>query len=302
MSAAAYDPSQDQLWLQSDQPDGALYRLSNLRSGDNSALERVALLASGDSSLDGEGLVVWPHAIWVASEGRRDGATTIRPPQLLRFARHNGAGLSGEPTNADPLAAAPSAVLDLPSDWQPGPQRGLANNAGPESLVALPSPGEPRQLLMAAERPLLQDPPDRVRVLRWQTHEQGAHAEEMGALKLPPQPDWGVTDLLVWPALGEQAPSLLVLLRRFEPPARWHNRLALYPLPAHGRVVSPWRQWDLHELGLTPENWEALSWGPPQPSGQPTLLLVSDDNLNPWQQTLLAQLVPQRPVSCQHQP
>jgi hypothetical protein len=63
------------------------------------------------------------------------------------------------------------------------------------------------------------------------------------------------------------------------------------------------QQWDLQAEGLTPENWEGLSLGPSLSSEQPSLLLVSDDNLNPLQRSRLALLKPNRMASCpRHQP
>jgi hypothetical protein len=56
--------------------------------------------------------------------------------------------------------------------------------------------------------------------------------------------------------------------------------------------------WDLKAIGLSPDNWEAITPGPPLEDGRPTLLLVSDDNFNPLQDNLLAQLAPRRSAAC----
>lgn len=148
---------------------------------------------------------------------------------------------------------------------------------------------------MAAEKPLLQDPPREVRLLRWswwpgqdaRRHTPQAHPQ--GSLLLPEEPGWGLTELLVL-----DSEQVLALLRRFELPLRWHIRLAVYPLPssADDPPAAPLEGWDLIAAGLTPHNWEGLTSGPPLADGRPSLLLVSDDNLNPLQASRVAQLVP----------
>lgn len=289
-SAVHYDPSDDSLLLVSDLPQGSALRWAGLRSKGMPVLQEVIALRNGSSAslpaaLDAEGLVVLGSQWWVASEGRR---SLERPAQLLRFSATSGQRLK---------------ALDLPADWQPGEGRGLASNGGPESLLLLGGDGrsEPAALLLAAERPLLQDPPRQVRLLRWQwaPGADPALADPLpipqGALQLPWGDGWGLTDLLPL-----ESGQLLGLLRRFEPPDRWQIRLALYPLPPIGSRAAhaPQIWWDLLAAGLPPDNWEGLSTGPLLPDGRPTLLLVSDDNLNPWQSNRLALLTAKRHGSC----
>jgi hypothetical protein len=216
--------------------------------------------------------------LWVASEGRR---TPTRPAELLRFDARSGRLLQS---------------VDLPADWQPGPDRGLDSNAGPESLaLGYQADGRPF-LLMAAERPLLQDPPRHVRLLRWQWQPGQDHLLlaptplPQGALLLPHGDGWGLTDLLVVQPGGR----LLGLLRHFQAPDRWQIRLALYPLPTPGqaRPAAPLASWDLLAIGLEPDNWEGLAAGPVLADGRAVLVLVSDDNLNPFQANRLAMLSP----------
>nr|WP_255510525.1 esterase-like activity of phytase family protein [Cyanobium sp. LEGE 06143] len=73
--------------------------------------------------------------------------------------------------------------------------------------------------------------------------------------------------------------------------------MALYPLPAatDDAAAPPLAEWDLIATGLSPDNWEGLIPGPPLSDGRPTLLLLSDDNLNPLQANRLAQLAPLHP-------
>ncbi len=76
---------------------------------------------------------------------------------------------------------------------------------------------------MAAEMPLLQDPPERVRLLRWQRDDRGTlQPRSLRPLALPAG-GWGLTDLLA----SEQ--GLLGLWRRFTAPDQWQARLVLYP-------------------------------------------------------------------------
>jgi hypothetical protein len=303
-SAARYSAADDSLLLVSDLPRGAVLRFTGMAGPAMPVLRQSTLLRSGPSAvlppaIDAEALVVLGGQWWVASEGRR---SAERPAQLLRFATASGELIT---------------ALDLPADWQPadwqqdeGPAgaRGLASNGGPESLLLLggerrsgEGPPAPAALLMAAERPLLQDPPRQVRLLRWQwpAGVEPAAADPVpmpqGALQLPRGDDWGLTELM--PAGSGR---LLGLLRRFEPPDRWQIRLALYPLPPQGSsaALAPLAQWDLIAAGLTPDNWEGLSAGPTLPDGRPSLLLVSDDNVSPLQSNRLALLTARRDPGC----
>jgi len=231
--------------------------------------------------------VVIGERLWVASEGRRSAA---RPAQLLAFDRSSGLLQRAYP---------------LPADWQPAPGRGLGANQGPESLALLHRPGRTDVLLMAAESPLKQDPPAQVRLLGWSLEPTGAKARPLARLAIPAGEGWGLTDLLVVDGSGP-SPGLLALLRRFQAPARWQVLLAHYPLPGEGAdpkagpeaVLEPIHQWDLIAAGLPPDNWEALTPGPTQADGRPSLLLASDDNFSALQDNHLALLAPRRSAPC----
>nr|WP_228008844.1 esterase-like activity of phytase family protein [Cyanobium sp. LEGE 06113] len=288
-SALLLDGPADRLWLLSDLPQGSIGIWSGLEAALAGAaplrLERTVPLRSGlgqtlPPKIDAEGMVRLGGQLWVASEGRRDGPL---PAQLLRFEASSGLLLQ---------------ALELPSAWQPGQGRGLGSNAGPESLALLDAVDGKPALLMAAEQPLLQDPPRQVRLLRWgwradqDPRVDAPEALEQGSLLLPSGDGWGLTELLVL-----DSGQLLALLRRFEPPFSWQIQLALYPLPAatDEAAAPPLAQWDLIAAGLSPDNWEGLIPGPPLADGRPTLLLLSDDNLNPLQANRLAQLAPLHP-------
>jgi len=289
-SAASYNRDHDALLLLSDLPSGTVTRWGGLAREARPELRGLMPLRGGvgwrlPEAIDAEALVPLGDQWWVASEGRR---SPERPAQLLRF---------------DAASGTLRGAWDLPPDWQPGEGKGLASNGGPESLVLLPGagPSQSAALLMAAELPLLQDPPSQVRLLRW-SWPRGAEPARadpqpsaQGALQLPRGEGWGLTDLLL------VAPDrLLGLLRRFQPPDRWEIRLALYPLPPAGatRAAAPLAQWDMIATGLDPDNWEGLSLGPLLPDGHPSLLLVSDDNLSPFQANRLALLSARRSAEC----
>jgi hypothetical protein len=53
---------------------------------------------------------------------------------------------------------------------------------------------------------------------------------------------------------------------------------------------------------LPPDNWEAITNGPPLPDGRPSFVLASDDNFNPFQDNHLAQIAPRRMGACRSSP
>ncbi len=289
-SAASYDSHRDGLLLLSDAPRGRVDGWSGVRQLGRVPLRPLFQLELKGSpqallpaEIDAEGLVVLGERLWMASEGRR---SADRPAQLLAFERSSGLLQQAYP---------------LPADWQPAPGRGLEANQGPESLALLRRPGQTDVLLMAAESPLRQDPPAEVRLLGWSLEPAGPKARPLARLAIPAGEGWGLTDLLVVNPSGP-APSLLALLRRFQAPTRWQVLLAHYPLPGTGAdpeaVIEPIHQWDLIAAGLPPDNWEALTPGPIQADGRPSLLLASDDNFSALQDNHLALLAPRRSEPC----
>ncbi|NDD68345.1 MAG: hypothetical protein EBZ29_02855 [Synechococcaceae bacterium WB9_4xC_028] len=147
-SAIQMEPATHRVWLLSDLPEGELSSWTLPLEGRQPRRIRSLQLQvppSVTQQLDSEGLVIEADQAWIATEGRR---SRERAPQLLRFSLSNG--------NLQ-------ASFPLPPAWQ----QGLESNAGPESLARLSRSSEPLALLMAAERPLRQDPADQVRLLRW---------------------------------------------------------------------------------------------------------------------------------------
>ena len=303
-SAAAMDPDGRTLWLLSDAeapflvPVHGVARLG-VSTDKPPVLGRRLVLSDANGQpfahpLDGEGLVIKGDALWIVSEGRRKAE---QPPRLLRFHRFSGRL---------------QQALDLPEAWQAAPQRGLGSNHGPESLILLPGPppaagrpGSSPSLLLAAERPLLQDPQGSLRLLRFGplAHSLPGRATSAPAAGFTPAgrlavalegPNWGLTELLAPPGSG----LLFGLVRGFAAPNRWWARLLEFPLPPaqpagdNAPPLTPVRQWDLLAAGLSPDNWEALAVGPSFADGRPTLLLASDDNFNPLQANRLARIAP----------
>jgi hypothetical protein len=299
-SAASYRADRDQLWLLSDAAKGQLVGWGGLGKLGKAPLRPLGVvrLRSGKGaplpkSIDGEGLVLLGERAWVASEGR---GSPKRPTQLLGFDQR-----SGELQLAIPM----------PAEWQSAPGQGLASNRGPESLTLLQRRGKPALLLMAAETALLQDPAGQVRVLGWPLGAGMAsvagNPKPLQPLRLPRGDGWGLTDLLALPEapLGAtRGAPLLGLQRRFQTPDQWSNRLVLYPLPkpitpaGNAAPLAPLMSWDLKAIGLSADNWEAITPGPPLEDGRPTLLLASDDNFSPFQANHLARLAPRRSATC----
>ena len=299
-SAATYRADRDQLWLLSDAPKGQLVGWGGLGKLGKAPLRPLGVvrLRSGKGanlpqSIDGEGLVMLGERAWVASEGR---GNPKRPTQLLGFDHRSGEL---------------QLALPMPAEWQSAPGQGLAANRGPESLTLLQRRGKPALLLMAAETALLQDPAGQVRVLGWPLGAGMAsvagNPKPLQPLRLPRGDGWGLTDLLALPEAPLGAPlgaPLLGLQRRFQAPDQWSNRLVLYPLPkpitpaGNGAPLAPLMSWDLKAIGLSSDNWEAITPGPPLEDGRPTLLLASDNNFSPFQANHLARLAPRRSATC----
>ena len=162
-------------------------------------------------------------------------------------------------------------------------------------------PRQPASLLVASEHPLLQDPPDRVRLAAWPLGAEPPAWSPLGFLQLP-GPGWGLTDLHAVNATAGEAGGLLALFRRFEFPDRWRARLAVFPLPMatddREEVRRPVIGWDLLKAGLSADNWEVVTPGPVLADGRRSLLLASDDNFNPDQNNHLVQIAPRRRPGC----
>ena len=248
------------------------------------------LQGQGSQKLDAEALVrgpgTAPERFWMASEARNP---SKRPASLFELKLLSSGGF------------AIKQQWPLPAEWQPQQGRGLKRNKGPEALVALPR----LRFVLAAEASLQQDSPRQLRLLLAQQQGHQMRFTPLGtpllvSVPLQAQAHWGLTSLL--PAQAGEQPPLLALWRGYAEPNSWWNWLSLLPpLPldqAPSRAVAPLMRWDLRDVGLEPDNWEALTAGPQLEDGRPSLLLASDDNFSPFQQNRLALLAPLQPEAC----
>lgn len=289
-SAVVADAAGQRLWLLSDAPEPFTVVLEREGSPPRLRWHPLApqpLKGAPLTPLDGEALVTTGGAggprWWMASEGRLN---PEQPAELLQLDR--------------PAARTGLRVLGrhpLPDDWQPRPGRGLRPNGGPEALV--PLPGE--RLLIAAEAPLQQDPPDRLRLLLADIRQGVRYQPLAPTIAFRPAPGaeahWGLTELVALPG-----GRLLALWRGYAPPDRWWTRLELLPAPAAagtaGTPLQPLAAWDLQAEGLKPDNWEGMAPGPPLQGDRASLWLVSDDNFNPLQANRMALIAPRRQPGC----
>ncbi|MEL0170129.1 MAG: esterase-like activity of phytase family protein [Synechococcus sp.] len=292
-SGMALDWPRRRLWLLSDAKrthSVALHWQGTVRQPVFAVQAPQPLQGQGSQKLDGEALVRGPGSaperFWMASEARNP---SKRPASLLELKLLSSGGFAIQ------------QQWPLPAEWQPQQGRGLKRNKGPEALVALPG----LRFVLAAEAPLQQDSSRQLRLLLAQQQGQQMRFTPLGtpllvSAPLQAQAHWGLTSLLPTQA-GEQ-PPLLALWRGYAEPNSWWNRLSLLPpLPldqAPSRAMAPLMRWDLRDVGLEPDNWEALTAGPQLEDGRPTLLLASDDNFSPFQQNRLALLAPLQPEAC----
>ena len=289
----ALDWPRRRLWLLSDAKrthSVALHWQGTVRQPVFAVQAPQPLQGQGSQKLDAEALArapgSAPERFWMASEARNP---SKRPASLLELKLLGSGGFAIQ------------QQWPLPAEWQPQQGRGLRRNKGPEALVALPG----LRFVLAAEAPLQQDSSRQLRLLLAQQQGQQMRFTPLGtpllvSAPLQAQAHWGLTSLLPTQA-GEQ-PPLLALWRGYAEPNSWWNRLSLLPpLPldqAPSRAMAPLMRWDLRDVGLEPDNWEALTAGPQLEDGRPTLLLASDDNFSPFQQNRLALLAPLQPEAC----
>ena len=292
-SGMALDWPRRRLWLLSDAKrthSVALHWQGTVRQPVFSVQAPQPLQGQGSQKLDAEALVRAPGStterFWMASEARNP---SKRPASLLELKLLGSGGFAIQ------------QQWPLPAEWQPQQGRGLRRNKGPEALVALPG----LRFVLAAEASLQQDSSRQLRLLLAEQQGQQMKFTPLGTPLLVSAPlqaeaHWGLTSLLPAQAAGQ--PPLLALWRGYAEPNSWWNRLSLLPpLPldqAPSRAVAPLMRWDLRDVGLEPDNWEALTAGPQLEDGRPTLLLASDDNFSPFQQNRLALLAPLQPEAC----
>jgi hypothetical protein len=252
---------------------------------------RAAIRLDGldDRTLDGEGLAITPEKTFlVASEIE---------PSIREVSREGKV-----------LGMLPVPELFLAEKGRPD-GRGIRGNLGFESL-ALSAQGT--TLWTANERPLQQDladdsktVPGPVRLLRYTRHAEGfvpgpQYVYPVGGIAHP-GPGFALNGLSELSVLPDG--SLLALEREFTT-ARG-MRIRLYQVGTAGatdvsgfealagaayRPVTKSLLYDFLRSGFTPDNLEGITWGPDLADGDRTLVLVSDDNFEPLQQTQLVAL------------
>ncbi|HEU4577170.1 MAG TPA: esterase-like activity of phytase family protein [Polyangiaceae bacterium] len=249
---------------------------------------------------DGESLAADPAGGFFIGTENHDNEPGMRFPSILRVTQE------GLITGSLPLPEALLPEADGPHT------RGTRDNGAFEGLSVSPSG---RWLSAITETALQQDGPDAsfeqgtiVRLLRWDLAQPGPPEQFRYAAEPVPRPAGGVADLEggngVSELLSLDDQRLLVLERAYVAPPHVHGvntiRIFEVTLPsARPAAVTdaipllPKRLvLDLDEIlpqlqpgQQTLDNLEGMAFGPRLPSGERTLLLVSDDNFNPAQRT-----------------
>jgi len=209
--------------------------------------------------------------------------------------------------------------LPLPAKLLPAPGRGVRDNLGFEGLAATP---DGRYLFAGLENALEQDgapadvkTPSPARLLRFDLSSGGLPAEFVYVVDpvSPPPPSEGLfrvnglSDIL---ALGPD--RLLVLERQFIDGTGNAARIWDVSLEGATDVASleslagaayvPARKTllvDLAQTGVALENFEGFAFGPTLPDGRASLVVASDDNFNPEQEstTFLVFAVDREPLT-----
>ncbi|ASC73381.1 uncharacterized protein XM38_043460 [Halomicronema hongdechloris C2206] len=313
LSALAYDAQTDRLYaLCDDRQRPRLYVLSLSVNKDARGQPRLAQVAIANviflknsdgepypaNTVDPEGLALSPRqTVFITSEGV---PATNSPPFIAEF-------------NRDGQALTSFRLPDrfLPDDPQQ-PTRGVQENLGLEALTlnAVPSPMgmvDPFRLFTASESALVQDYDDdpshalNSRFLHYLIGPEQATllAEHLYPLELEPQGAIvnGLTELLAL----DQGGHFLALERSFGLKG-FQNQLfqmaiggatdtsTMASLDGVGdsiRLIRKRLLFDFATIDGPQDNLEGMSLGPRLPDGSRSLLLVSDDNFNADQATLL---------------
>lgn len=325
ISAIAYDVPRDRLYALSDNRDRPrFYTLKIKDMGTNPTLtvESVTYLKDNEGNvfspgeLDPEGLAITPsNTLLISSEGssRRRVAPAIGEYDLA----------TGQLQRALPLPERyiPDSILNPEASIEPGAQtQGVQENLSFEALTINVSSGtggvyEPYRLFVATEGPLLQDLdfapeiPYKNRFLHYildpyQTDIISEHLYEMDLA-----PTGAVLHGLSEMELLDQGGHFLGLERSY---GFQGFDLKLYQLASGGATdisaiaslqgdtsgISPIRKQlvlDLTEVAIAAsspqqdllQNYEAMTFGPTLPGGRQSLLIMSDDNFDPEQETSL---------------
>lgn len=241
-----------------------------------------------DLSLDPEGIALaGDGSVFISSEGD---ANALIAPFVRNFA-----------TSGETLAE-----LDVPSQFIPDGTNGPRNNLVFESMTLTP---DESLLYTATENALVQDgpaaaldetSPSRILVYGPDREPMAQYVYETDEIPDEPIPaDAFATNGLVELLAIDDDGTLLALERAFS--VGVGNSVKLYEVYTGGAVdvssfdgiggleadptVSKRLVFDFADLGLTLDNLEAMTFGPPLPDGRPTLIVVSDNNFSQTQFT-----------------
>jgi hypothetical protein len=303
LSGLVYDRRDDLFYAVVDDPNGhPPPRLLRLRWHPPAAPELLGwvTLTVGGGPLPGEGADLEGVArradgeLFVSSEGDAEDGLG---PWVARF---SAAGELRE-------------RLPLPAAFEPRAEHGAQQNRGFEALALEPGEGT---LLAGTEGPLVQDEPApagepaRSRLLRWDLGAAGDPRQWLYPLDPPhapaPAPDKvrvaGLVEIVPFPP-GPHGGHLLALERSFVADVGFAVKLYEATLDGAeevtgaealaGRPVRTVRKRllaDLGALGVPMDNYEGMAWGPAGEDGQPLLVVISDNNFNPAEQTYLLAL------------
>lgn len=260
------------------------------------------------TALDMEGLAIFPDGSFAVShEGHIDRAGVARQPRILR-STHDG------------LVTAVLAPRDYFTIDPADRSHGVRHNLGFESLTRTPD----GRLVTGLEQPLVQDGPvsnaaqgGLVRVVEFVEGPDGWRSGREWPYRLDPTPrvpgydrpcedgENGLSEMLALSDTTFLAVERACLLATAGAPA--FNPVRLYevsvadaddvsgqtsmagssPVPARKRLVVNLMDWRsrLPSSLSTLSNFEGLSFGPPGPKGERTVMLVSDDNFRVTQTT-----------------
>lgn len=299
-----------------DERRGQYYALSDDPSSIDPARFYTLTIDVSDGSLDA-GDVTFTSVTTLLDDDRQPFATNGIDPEGIALARQGQLYVASEgfPTADPPIApfvdrfnlqGRPTASLGIPDVFLPAPDRGVRPNLGFESLATTP---DGRTLVTATEAALVQDGPAAdvgqssfARILEFQLAPRRPGAQYVyvvDPVAEAPDPAGafrvnGLVELLPL----DDAGTLLALERSFS--VGKGNTVRLYEVstrqatdvsgldslagvdfePVEKRLLL-----DFADLGIEPDNLEALAFGPRLPDGRIPLIVASDDNFAGNQET-----------------
>ena len=249
------------------------------------AVGAIRLPGLNGRNFDGEGIAIEPEGAILVSSETEPSIRELSPTGEIR------------------------ATLPVPPLFLAAKGRGIRNNQAFESLTLEPGG---KALWTANERALQQDAPDDesksspVRLLRYESQGEGfvptaQYVYEVDPIAPPPDQGFAVRGLAEMLALPEG--GLLVLERQFVTGRGMVIQLFRIELAGAtdvsgleslaGQAWTPVQKtlvYDFARAGFTPDNLEGMALGPRLADGSRTLVVISDDNFAPIEQTQLVAL------------